>query len=245
MTALAANATRKLVAMTHKQFTLKSGSIAYKGARAAIDLATGKVVPASASALQFTIGIFDEYVDASSADKLVNVNFEKEILASWWVNGATTDACAATDIGKPAYSLDDQTVSINPSGKSLAGTIYGFDSTKGVLVAKVEHTPNPFAKVIALAAFAAGDVAPASLEHGAIYDVNTTAANSTVTLPAAAKDGTIVYFAADGTKNGHTVQYRDATGPVNITAALTASKRHLVMCAKQGGLWFATALVSP
>jgi hypothetical protein len=81
--------------------------------------------------------------------------------------------------------------------------------------------------------------------NGLIFDVPTTGAASTVTLPAAAREGTRVYFSADGTKNGHTVQYRDATGPVNLTTALTASKRHSVTALFLGSKWVAQAYISP
>lgn len=93
--------------------------------------------------------------------------------------------------------------------------------------------------------FTAGDWAPATVQHDAVYAVPTTAANSTITLPAAAPDGTRVYFVADGTNNGHTVQYRDATGPANLTAAATASKRHMCTAIKEGAAWYATLAVSP
>jgi len=66
-----------------------------------------------------------------------------------------------------------------------------------------------------------------------------------VTLPASAPDGTFAYFTANGVLNANTVQYVDATGPTNITTALTASKRHLVVVVKRGGSWFANAYVSP
>lgn len=96
-------------------------------------------------------------------------------------------------------------------------------------------------------AFAAGALAipAASLEHDRVYALPATAANSTVTLPAGAPNGLRVQFTADGTANGHTVTYADATGPTSITAALTASKRHLVTAVKNGGKWFATTGVSP
>jgi hypothetical protein len=98
----------------------------------------------------------------------------------------------------------------------------------------------------ALAAFSSNNInLGASPNSGAVYDIPTTAAASTVTLPATATEGTILYFVADGTKNGHTVQYRDATGPVNLTTALTASKRHLVIAVALNGLWNCNAYVSP
>jgi hypothetical protein len=96
-----------------------------------------------------------------------------------------------------------------------------------------------------LAAYTSNDTAPASIVSGGVYDVPATGANSTITLPAAPADGTHAIFVADGTKNSNTVQYRDATGPVNITTALTASKRHMVHVTALNGIWNAIAYVSP
>jgi hypothetical protein len=128
--------------------------------------------------------------------------------------------------------------------------VWKVSSTQGVLVEKLQHLgPAPVlgpTLAATLGAFAAADlVVPATLAHDSVNDIPTTAANSTVTLPAAAPDGTRWTFVADGTKNGHTVQYRDATGPVNLTAALTASKRHLAICVKNAGKWHVTASASP
>lgn len=95
------------------------------------------------------------------------------------------------------------------------------------------------------ATYTSNDLAVTTFQHDAVYDVPATGAASTITLPAGAPDGARVFFSADGTKNANTVQYRDATGPTNITAALTASKRHLVCCVKQNGAWFALSTVSP
>lgn len=80
---------------------------------------------------------------------------------------------------------------------------------------------------------------------GTVFDVPTTAANSVITLPAAAKEGCEIVLVADGTKNGHTVQYADETGATNITAALTASKRHRVVATFLDGIWTASAHISP
>ena len=67
-------------------------------------------------------------------------------------------------------------------------------------------------------------------------------AASTIDLPDG-NEGDVIYFSADGVKNGHTVQYRDGTTP--ITTALTAAKRHLVVCLFLDGTWRANAYVSP
>lgn len=97
-----------------------------------------------------------------------------------------------------------------------------------------------------LPAFAAGTLSvPSNPPNGAKYDVPTTAANSTIVLPASASPGTTVEFSADGVKNGHTVQYVDATGSTNITTALTASKRHRVEATFIDGTWRASAYIGP
>ena len=94
--------------------------------------------------------------------------------------------------------------------------------------------------------FAMNDAAPATLVHEATYKVPTTGAASTVTLPAAATVGTRCHFIADGALNGHTVTYRDATGPTSLTTALTASKRHMVTAIKLDAThWVCNAYVSP
>lgn len=98
----------------------------------------------------------------------------------------------------------------------------------------------------ALPAFASNDsvVVAADLEHDGIYTVPQTGAASTVTLPADAPDGIRIHTVADAALNDHTVQYRDATGPVNLTAALTANKRHFQSFGKLAGVWYALSGVT-
>lgn len=248
MAALTADKARRQETWKHKSFTLASGTKAFKGARACLN-STGKVVPATATTALLSIGVFDETVDAAAADKLVSVDLEKEVILERFVNGTAGDACAATDVGKLCYLLDDQTVSILPSGKSLAGRIWDV-SAKGVAVQKQEN--NVLAATVAPTGTLPGQVAndfilPAgSVIQDAMYTVGATAAASTVTLPAAAPVGSVLRFVADGVANGHTVTYRDATGAVALTTALTASKRHLVVCVKMSAtVWTANAYVSP
>lgn len=247
MTALAVNHTPDEANWKYKVFTLASGNVAFQGAAICFNPATGKVVPApddgSGDGLIF-IGFAVDKVDATSADKEINVDLIDELHLHWFANAGGGDAVASTDVMKDCFLHDDQTVSSTSEGKPLAGRVWAVDATKGVLVQKRTPATN-LSSQPALPAFAAADCVPAAIANGAIYDVPATAANSTVTLPAAAPDGTVAYFVADGTKNGHTVQYRDATGPANLTAALTASKRHMVVVAKRDGKWFANAHVSP
>lgn len=244
MTALAKNRTPAENRWNSKLFTLLSGSIAYEGGACFLNPATGKVVPALAAGAGFLfIGIFQEKVDASAADKPVNVKLPEEIMLTYFVNGS---AIAATDVGKLCYFDDDQTVVLTAGARALAGRVLDVSATKGV---GVDTCLARFASDVPSAgpavAFTANDFAPTDVVNGAVYNITATGAASTVTLPAAAADGTVAHFAADGTANGHTVQYRDATGTTVLTTALTASKRHLVTVAKVNGKWTANAYVSP
>lgn len=165
------------------------------------------------------------------------------------------DSIAATDEGAALYIGDDNTVFKAPSAsagvnKPFLGICRGMNGTqvKAAIgpvfnAGAARGMPQPLAS---LPAFAAGTMAPATLVHDAIYDVPTTAANSTIVLPAAAPIGTRVTFCADGTKNGHTVTYVDATGTVSLTAAATASKRHQCTAIKESvTIWTAALAISP
>ena len=245
MTALIRGRQRAQAKWKKKVFTLSVGHKAFKHGRAALDLATLEVVPAESSPGLLSLGSFLDEVDATSVAKPVGVEFDKELTLEWFANATSTDAVTANDVGKLCFFLDDQTVTITPSGRSKAGRVWAVDSAKGVLVEVGMEMAPVLLEQPDVASYTANDWAPAAVTSGAVYDVPTTGAASTITLPAAAQDGTIVHFAADGTKNGHTVQYRDATGPANLTTALTASKRHLVTCIKRDGKWVANAYVSP
>jgi hypothetical protein len=238
-------------AWTYKQFPLAVGNKAWKNGIAAIDLSTGLVEPGHVESDLLVIGKFAETVDATSVQKLVNVRFPKEIWVEWFANDATS--IASTDVGSLCYLKDDQSVTLVPTGASVAGRIWAVDSAKGVAVEMLQAVPAAAPTLDALtlvetslSAFSSNNINLGSNPNSnAIYDVPTTAAASTITLPATAVEGTVLYFVADGTKNAHTVQYRDATGPVNVTTALTASKRHMVIAAFLNGLWNANAYVSP
>lgn len=248
MTALTMERGAKQDAVARIGLTLASPFKAWKGAKIAINLATGKVQPASAltTAALLVIGAAHETVDAASADKELEIDLDREFFGRWWANSAVS-AVVAADVGRLAYFEDDQTVCADGlAGQAVAGRIWGVSSTRGVLIEQLDVSPGGAPFLGGMPAFAANDgIVPNWPAHGAVYDIPTTAAASTVTLPAAAQEGTVIRFCADGTKNGHTVQYRDATGPVNLTTALTASKRHLAIATFEGGKWFVNAYVSP
>lgn len=229
-------------------FTLASGQTVWKGALIAIKLGTGTVVEATGASDELVIGVAMTDMNASAAAKQLAVEFPTPVVGIYFANGSSI---AATNIGDLCYVADDQTVALTPiaSGVSVAGRVWGVDSTLGVLV-EILRPQSQGGNLLAsrtLPAHVSNDVilTTALAISGSIFDIATTAANSTVTLPAAATEGTDITFVADGTKNGHTVQYRDATGPVNLTTALTASKRHVVRAVYLNGLWNASAYISP
>ncbi len=254
MTALAAARASSEVSFSARKFTLASGLKAWTNGIAVLDLTTGTVKPATSASDSFLVlGKFAEDVDATAAATLVKVNLIREVRAEWFAQDTTFTAAVGTassvDVGKIAYLADDQTVTATATGKSIAGRVWAVE-TRGVLV---ERAASGVAAVAATAqrigvatAYVSNDSILATVTNGAVYDVPTTSANVTITLPAAAAIGTQVTFCADGTKNGHTVTYRDATGPTNLTTALTASKRHMVICTKDTATaWVALAYVSP
>jgi hypothetical protein len=225
-------------------FPLAVGTKAWQGGKAGGDRSTGKVEPMHGEGDLLYLGIFEETVDATSAEKMVSVDCSPEKFARWWANDGSI---AITDRFNLCYSIDDQTV--GKSGSAVAGRIWDVDSVKGVLVEGLQTPPGVdgggSAGLQTLPAFAANAILLDEIINGAAYDVPTTAGASAITLPGDAPDGSQVLFSADGTKNGHAVTYRDETGDVAITTALTALKRHLVLCKKLAGTWRANAYVSP
>jgi hypothetical protein len=233
----------------YKRFTGASGNVFYPGAAVGLDLSTQKLEPMHAEADLFFLGhVADDFkVDATSAEKQVNVRLLREVVGFRYVNATAGDAVLAADVGKLCFFLDDQTVTITAAGKRVAGRVWDVSSTYGVLVEKLESSPlDGLLQESAAVAFVANDLVIGDNPiTGTVFDVPTTAAASTVTLPATAVEGTALTFVADGTKNGHTVTYRDATGPTNLTAALTASKRHQVRAVYLNGGWTCLSTVAP
>lgn len=243
MTALAAARSPNQEAWNRKELILASGHKAWKGGIASLNLATGKVEPGASEGNRMVIGTFVSTVDATSADKACEVDFEREIRGRWWANSGTS---AVGLVGSICYVQDDQTVaSVPTTGAPIAGRVWAVSATRGVFVEKLDVAPE-LAPSIALSAFSSNNInVPDNPTPGAVHDIPATGAASTVTLPATAVEGESITFVADGTKNAHTVTYRDATGPTNLTAALTASKRHQVIATFLNSKWTAIAHVSP
>jgi hypothetical protein len=250
--ALTASRALRPASISDYRFPVPASVAFYKNEVVGIERAganAGKVIPMDLAAAvnPIRIGFAGDDLASTATDRTINVKSGgPEYWTQWFTNSTSTNAVAATDVGNECYFADAGTVTIT-RGRFKAGIVIAVDSTKGVLVLPVAFASAPAAQAptAPTIAFAANAVAPAAIVNGAVYDVPTTAGASTITLPAAAADGTTASFAADGTKNGHTVQYVDETGTTNLTTALTASKRHLVIVTKNGGKWFATAYVGP
>lgn len=135
MTALVMERQSTTERWTYHRFTLAAGSKAWRHGIAAIDLATGKVVPGAAAGDLLVIGKFDQSLDLSAVgavDTLINVNLGTEIEVEWWANDGTI---LAADIGQLAYVVDDQTV--GGAGAVLAGRIWGVDPLFGAAIQKL------------------------------------------------------------------------------------------------------------
>lgn len=213
---------------------------------AMVMLIAGYAAPAAATAGGVVFGVSTKtYDNTAGADGAMEVVADQGVFP--FANSAAGDAITQADAGKECFVADDQTVAKTSLGgtRPRAGTIVRVDGTQVWVFIGIALNEDAASTAGTALVYAANDAAPANIEHLAIYDVPTTAAASTVTLPAAAPTGTRATFSADGTKNGHTVTYRDATGAVALTTALLASKRHSVIATKLGAVWTCVAYVSP
>lgn len=112
---------------------LKSAAVAEKGQVACIDLADGALVPGSVATTLFPIGTFDESFTGDGT-RLCSVTLFAEIELILLANQATGavddgDMCALCYI----HSASSE-VSMTATGKSLAGRVWGLESTTGVWV---------------------------------------------------------------------------------------------------------------
>ncbi len=116
---------------------LKDTTAVFKGGIAAIDTSVGKVTKGAVSATLINIGFFAED-KASGTNQTVEVQFGREVKAYWLDNTDTGHTAAATDLGKVCYLLDDHTITMNSTGASKAGRIWGVATVNGVASALVE-----------------------------------------------------------------------------------------------------------
>ena len=110
-----------------RSIPLPAGGKIFQGGMVQVT-ATGYAASASATAANITIGRADETVDNTAG-----ANGDKSIKARRGVfrfaNSAAADLIARTEIGKPCYVVDDQTVAKtnNAGARPVAGTVFGVD----------------------------------------------------------------------------------------------------------------------
>lgn len=136
MTALANARRRALKSIKTIRRVLADEAVAFEGGIACIDLGVGELVPAKVDTTIFPVGTFADVGNGVTGDGTVTVkvNLFKEIWCEWFANAAGGDAVDAGDVGGLCYLLDDQTVTANATGKSVAGRVWDVSATKGVLV---------------------------------------------------------------------------------------------------------------
>lgn len=166
MTALAASKVRRVETWKVKGFTLPITYVAYQGGIATIETTAGATqglcLPGATSTTRFVIGTFAENVDATSVAKTVQVDLGREIEIEWFANSSAGDAVLTTSVGQLCYVVDDQTVMITASGKSVAGRVWAVDSTKGVAVEKL---------VASQMLAATGNIAASAVTVGTAYQI--------------------------------------------------------------------------
>jgi hypothetical protein len=104
---------------------------ALKGTLAAISLSgasEGCVTQGAAASALLSIGRFGETIDnvgGAARAKSVEVLFHRQVECVRAINDAGTPV-TTDDIGKPCYFLDNNTVTADPTGSSIAGIVWGF-----------------------------------------------------------------------------------------------------------------------
>lgn len=241
MTALAAERMGGTKFFKTLTFTLASGTKAYKHGLCVLNIGAGTVQPGTATTGKIAIGRFAETVDATLAALPVQVDLSKEIEASWWASH-DSNVPGATTVGSLVYIEDDQTVSTNSTGRSVAGRCWAVNGTSETLVEALPvdttYTTAALAAVTtpivdATLAFTDADCAVTAPElvHGTVFTCPATAAISTITM--AVTDvavGTQVVFTFDGTANDFDVGIRYGT---TVIATVPAGTIAVVRCTKQ------------
>lgn len=230
--------------VTRMSFTLAAGQVVYQGTAAAIDVTTGTVKNGTGGNRNLRIiGKFERDYDATSGAITCMVQLGRPMTGRWFKNDTVAPVTSAY-IGQVVYLKDNVTVTLTATSNSVAGICWAVNTADGVFI----ETLSPVVPAVGgqalsvdattFATYTSNDVAPtgASIVSGTLYIEGATAAASTITLPSTGvADGTRIFLFADGTVNGHTVTVRQGT--TAITAALTASKKHLVECVCYSNVW--------
>lgn len=132
MTALAQRRVRRAVAVNQLVGPLAEGYTGFEGGMACAGV-DGKIYPGRSASNLTPLGTFNDSTDAVGADVPVRVRLPRERVADWWMND-TGSPVNATHLFRSCYVLDDQTVTSDSTGRSVAGRVLQIDPIKGVLV---------------------------------------------------------------------------------------------------------------
>lgn len=144
-------------------YPVKADAIIFKGALVALD-ATGYLVPGATSSSLIAVGRATQNVDATDFSS-GELTCEVDQGVFQWVNGNSITFAA---VGTLAYIVDDQTVSSNASGKSIAGTIFAVDDS-GVWVYTGLNAP---VDASALTAYISSIASTSLAEGAALVGIN-------------------------------------------------------------------------
>jgi len=125
------------VTITTFEFAATVSQDYFQGGAVGLDYSTGLLDKMGASDTMVPIGLVVEDTEIGSGGGTVLVRLFDEASCVWFKGDAVGDGVvAADDVGKVAYYLDDETVSINAdyNNNPEAGIILAVDSAKGVLV---------------------------------------------------------------------------------------------------------------
>jgi hypothetical protein len=117
------------------ELPVDAGKVCYAGGIGCIDSVDGLAKPAVTATTLTALGRVERTADnAAGGDGAVKVLIKEGDF--WFVNSASTDAIAATEIGQTCYLVDDQTVAKTngTNTRSAAGKVVNVDAYLGVLV---------------------------------------------------------------------------------------------------------------
>ena len=128
-------------AMAHEQ-GVAAAQLCFVGALVCVDTTDGFITPGAVSTTLIAAGVVTAEEDGgtgnadngSGADGDINVRFRSGIF--FFANDGGT-AVVQADVGSDCFILDDQTVSGDNTGRSVAGKVYQVDGASGLYGAGV------------------------------------------------------------------------------------------------------------
>lgn len=115
---------------SQRVFGLKAGAVCFQGAIAV--LTGGFAKPGVSGANLVTVGIFEEPATGGASDGDVKAKVKRGTFK--FKNAAGADAVLASHVGTNCYVMDDQTVTITATSRSVAGKVYALADDGGVWV---------------------------------------------------------------------------------------------------------------